>query len=202
MGLEQVASLVRAQAWRGVGVPQLPPTQAAVLRMLGGPHARLRARDMSARLAISPASLSATLAAMEKRGWIERIPDPDDGRAMIVRLGHAGKPLAEQLRSPLHGIGALLEGLDDADVTALLRLTQLLVLQAQEQGLATGLRTCLGCRHFRPFASGQADKPHLCAFVGKPFGDAELRADCPDQTPAGQADLAANAARFRRKVPQ
>ena len=33
-GLEQLTHLVRAQSWRQDGTPSLPPTQAAVLRML------------------------------------------------------------------------------------------------------------------------------------------------------------------------
>ena len=201
IGLEQLASLVRAQAWRGTGATQLPPTQAAVLRMLAEPDARLRASEICARLGVSPASLSATLKAMEERGWIRRHPDPNDRRAQVVRLGRAGRPVAERLRSPLHGIGVLIEGLGESDTAALLRLTQLLVRQAQEQGLATGLRTCLGCRHFRPYATGRRDKPHFCAYIEQSFGDAELRADCAEHEPAGETQAAAGAARFRAKHP-
>ncbi|TWT20234.1 MarR family transcriptional regulator [Luteimonas marina] len=201
-GIEQLAALARAQSRRPEdGVPALPPAHSAVLRMLEGARPGMRAKAIAARLGVTPASVSDTLATLETRGWIERRPDPDDGRAALVRLTRAGRRLAERLRSPLHGIGALLEGLDEPDLAALLRATQLLVHEAQKRGMATGARTCLGCRHFRPFATGHRDKPHFCAFIQLPFGDAELRADCPEQAPAPDIELAGNALRFRQALP-
>ncbi len=200
-GIEQISALLRAQSRRGDGSPALPPAHSAVLKMLDGAGAGMRAKAIAGRLSVTPASVSDTLATLEAKGWIERRPDPDDGRAALVRLTRAGRRLAERLRSPLHGMGALLEGLDEPDLAALLRVTQLLVHEAQKQGLATGARTCLGCRHFRPYATGRRDKPHFCAFIGQPFGDLELRTDCPEQAPAPAPELAANASRFRQAVP-
>lgn len=202
IGLEQLASLVRAQSWKQDGTPALPPAQSAALRMLSGVREGMRASAIAARLGVSAASLSDTLKALEARGWIERRPDPGDGRAMVVRLTRGGKRLAEKLHSPLHGIGSLLEALDEADLGALLRSTQLLVHEAQRQGLATGLRTCLGCRYFRPHSTGRQDKPHFCAFIEQPFGDAELRTDCAEHAPATDHELAEGAARFRHAIPR
>lgn len=197
-GLEQLAALVRAQSWRSPGLPALPPTQGAILRMLAGSDGALRAKHIAARLEVSPASLSDSLKTMEGKGWISRNVDPNDRRASIVQLSRPGRALAARLVHPDKGMAALLQGLDAVDVGALLRVTQLLVDQAQQQGLATGMRTCLGCRFFRPFASGDTAQPHRCDFLGTAFGDAELRADCAEQSPA-DADLqAANRERFRQ----
>ncbi len=200
-GLEQLASLVRAHSWRSEGLPALPPTQAAVLRMLAGEDNGLRAQQIAARLDVSPASLSDTLKTMQAKGWIARRTDAGDRRASIVHLSKQGRALAARLKHPARGMAALLQGLDAADVGALLRVAQLLVGKAQQQGMATGLRTCLGCRFFRPFASGDAAQPHVCGFLGTPFGDAELRADCADQSPADAPLRAANRERFQLRAP-
>lgn len=200
-GLEQLASLVRAQSWRSEGAPALPPTQTAVLRMLAGTQGGLRARRIADRLGVSPASLSDSLKAMEAKGWISRVADADDRRASVIRLSRRGGALEARLNDPARGVTALLQSLDSADIGALLRVTQLLVGQAQRQGLATGLRTCLGCKFFQPFASGDARRPHFCGFVGAAFGDAELRADCAEQSPANDELLAANRERFRLRSP-
>lgn len=200
-GLEQLAHLVRAQSWRQDGTPSLPPTQAAVLRMLQGVQDGLRARQIAERLGVSPASLSDSLKALEGKQWIRRTPDPDDARAARVKLTSAGSRLASQLQRPDQGMGSLVESLGDADLAALLRVTQLLVNEAQEQGLATGLRTCLGCEFFRPFVSGERDAPHVCAFVDKPFGDAELRVDCAEQRPADDDIRRGSVLRFRQPTP-
>jgi DNA-binding MarR family transcriptional regulator len=200
-GLEQLAHLVRAQSWRQDGTPSLPPTQSAVLSMLEGTADGLRARQIAARLGVSPASLSESLKAMEGKRWIRRTPDPVDARAARVRLTAAGSRMAAQLQRSDRGMGPLVEALGEADLGALLRVAQLLVNEAQEQGLATGLRTCLGCEFFRPFASGRRDAPHVCAFVDKPFGDAELRVDCAEQRPADDDIRRGSVLRFRQQTP-
>ena len=198
LGLEQLAFLVRADAWRGQGTPALPPTQAGVLRMLAGEPSGLRPGHIAERVGVSPASLSDSLKALEARGWIRRDPDPDDGRAMRVRLSRPGRALAARLNDPARGMGALLAVLPERDVAALLRATQLLVAEAQRQGLATGLRTCVGCRFFRPYASDDPERPHLCGFTRQPFGDRELRVDCSDSEPAPADAVAVALDRFRR----
>ncbi|MBF6026028.1 MarR family winged helix-turn-helix transcriptional regulator [Lysobacter niastensis] len=200
-GLEQLASLIRAQSWRPDGTPSLPPTQAAVMRMLVGSSEGMKARQIAERLGISAASLSDSLKAMESKGWIRREADPADKRASLVRLAPAGESIARQLREPGQGIASLVQPMHERDVGALLRVTQLLVLEAQRQGLATGARTCLGCRFFRPNSTGDARHPHFCEFISQPFGDPELRTDCAEQSPADAHRLAANAEGFRLHAP-
>ena len=45
-------------------------------------------------------------------------------------------------------------------------------------------RMCLDCRFFRPDVHDDPARPHHCAFVDAPFGDAQLRIDCADHQPA------------------
>src|SRR5690606_5430422 len=100
LGLEQLAFLVRADAWRGQGTPALPPTQAGVLRMLAGEPSGLRPGHIAERVGVSPASLSDSLKALEARGWIRRDPDPDDGRAMRGRQSRPGRRRAVPVHRP------------------------------------------------------------------------------------------------------
>ena len=201
-GLEALATLVRAQSWRsGDGSPSLPPAQSAVLRMLADTPEGLRASHIAERLGVSPASVSDTLATLEARRWIRRTPDPEDRRAARIRLSAQGRRMAQALRDPLLGLGSFVGTLDEHDLGALLRVSQLLVAEAQRQGLVTGMRTCLGCRHFQPFSTGNAGKPHFCAFIEQAFGDAELRMDCAEREAAEESAAAASALRFRQPHP-
>ena len=197
-GLEQVAFLARAQAWHGGGAPALPPTQAGVLRMLSAMPHGMRARHIADRLGISAASLSDSLKTLEARGWIRRRADPSDGRAALVGLSVSGRRTAARLQHPQHGLALLMRELPATDIAALLRVSQLLVAEAQRQGLAKGVRTCLGCRFFQPYSSGDAARPHVCAFVGKPFAEIDLRIDCGEREPAAAAAAATAHARFLR----
>jgi DNA-binding MarR family transcriptional regulator len=196
-GLEKIADLVRAQSWREDGAG-LPPTQRALLIALGRSAQGLRAGEVAANLGVSAASLSDSVRAVEARGWLQRAPDPADARASRLTLTAEGAALAAKLDGPESGLAQLVATLPDADADALLRAMQLLIREAQARGLLSGLRTCLGCEFFRPFASGDAATPHFCAFVGAPFGDAGLRTDCAEQQPQRNADaLAAAVLRFR-----
>jgi DNA-binding MarR family transcriptional regulator len=200
-GLEQLAALVRAQSWRQDGTPSLPPVQEAVLKALLASPAGLRAIRLAERLAVSPASLSDSVKALQRKGWLERAPDPADRRASRLHLSAEGQAVARRLAEPTRGMAALMGELDVADLGALLRTTQLMVGQAQRQGLARGLRTCLSCRFFQPYASGRDDRPHLCDFTRQPFGDPQLRVDCAEQAPAQAPQLAESLTRFRQRHP-
>lgn len=46
---------------------------------------------LAARERVRPQSMGATIAALEERGLVERRPDPDDGRRVVVSLSEAGE---------------------------------------------------------------------------------------------------------------
>jgi DNA-binding MarR family transcriptional regulator len=48
---------------------------------------------------ISPQSMGATVGALEERGVVERMPDPKDGRRVILSLTAAGRDLLRRRRS-------------------------------------------------------------------------------------------------------
>lgn len=196
-GLERIAAMVRSQSWREDGAA-LPPTQRGVLTALTGQARGLRAGALAAKLGVSPASISDSLRAMEAKGWLKRGPDPADARASLLRLSAAGRRLAARLEAPDAGLTQLVAALPEGDAAALLRAMQLLIREGQARGLLSGLRTCLGCAYFRPFASGEQDRPHVCSYVGAAFGDASLRTDCPEHQPHPDPDaFATDLARFR-----
>ncbi|GAA3579457.1 MarR family transcriptional regulator [Amycolatopsis ultiminotia] len=47
---------------------------------------------------ITPQAVSTTIAGLERRGFVERTPDPDDGRQMIVSLTEAGRQVLQDKR--------------------------------------------------------------------------------------------------------
>ena len=48
---------------------------------------------------ISPQSMGATLAALERRGLIAKVPDPNDGRRMILSITESGLELLRHRRN-------------------------------------------------------------------------------------------------------
>ncbi len=70
-------------------------------------------------LGLDPSTTSRHVAGLERSGLVERVPDPDDRRAGLVRASPAGRRAFEEtraLRTSL--IAQALEGWSEAEVTA------------------------------------------------------------------------------------
>jgi|SRR5688572_13009765 DNA-binding MarR family transcriptional regulator len=201
VGIERLSALLRAQSWSEDGTPPLHPAQRSLLLALAGNAQGLRSGELATRLGVSAPSVSESLRTLEAKGWVRRRPDPDDGRAWRMSLTASGKRLAGRLQDPAAGLGPLLRALPERELGQFLRAIQLMMREAQQLGMASGLRTCLGCEFFRPYASSDPKQPHFCAYVGAPFGDAQLRVDCADQQPQSAEALALAVQRFRDAVP-
>jgi DNA-binding MarR family transcriptional regulator len=70
--------------------------QAATVHVLylEGP---MRLGALSRRLGIAPSTLTRNVERIEARGWVERVPDPGDGRAFHMRLTADGRDQARQI---------------------------------------------------------------------------------------------------------
>lgn len=67
----------------------LSASQIAVLATLGR-LGESRIADLADELWVDPSVVSRHLAALERTGYVARRPDPDDGRAALVRLSSDG----------------------------------------------------------------------------------------------------------------
>jgi DNA-binding MarR family transcriptional regulator len=57
---------------------------------------------------------------LAERGWVRRIPDPTDGRAVLVSLTSAGDEVFEQLRAEYRALlHEEMASLDDSEVETL-----------------------------------------------------------------------------------
>ena len=59
----------------------------------------LRMSDLAAAGRIHPAALTRQVQALEAEGYIERSPDPTDGRAAVVRVTEAGRAAHRRVQS-------------------------------------------------------------------------------------------------------
>ena len=108
---EAYASLVRTgeallgeidrRIWLTVGIPHPAVTALAVIDGAGEP---LTPSQVSDRVLVASATMTATLDLLERRGWIRRIPNPDDRRSVLIEITSDGRAITGQL---LPGIRAL-----------------------------------------------------------------------------------------------
>jgi DNA-binding MarR family transcriptional regulator len=102
------------------GVPQ---TVLNGLAIIDGAAAPLTPGDISERMLVSSATMTGTLDQLEYKGWVRRIPNPDDRRSVLVEITDEGTAIADRLLPGIRKIEqAVLGGLSPSERTALLRL--------------------------------------------------------------------------------
>ena len=192
--LSRLSLFWRAAGWQAAGARGLTPTQAEILaRVAAGPE---RNGELARGLGVSAPTLTDAVSALAAKGLVERRPDPRDRRAARVAPTPQGAALAAALPAMPESLAPVLAALPAPDQAGLLRGLMLVIRGLQEAGAIPVQRMCLTCRHFRPYAHDDADRPHHCAFVDAAFGDSALRLACADHEEAPEEARARNAARF------
>jgi DNA-binding MarR family transcriptional regulator len=80
-----------------------PAHSAAIQPLIGRPEgARVTALAQAAR--ITKQSMSALVEHLERTGYVERVDDPDDGRASRLRLTARGRAFADDVREFVRGV--------------------------------------------------------------------------------------------------
>jgi DNA-binding MarR family transcriptional regulator len=87
----------------------------------GGPG--VRASDVSLALGLDKSTVSRGLTQLERLGLIERVGDPEDGRARLLRLTATGAERYDAMRAQRQAqFRAILDRWDTTDLTTLARL--------------------------------------------------------------------------------
>lgn len=83
----------------------------------------VRATELADTFAVHKSTVSRGLAALEQLGLVERLPDPSDGRARLVRLTADATQRVEDVRQRRHeALASVLEDWKPEDMTALAQL--------------------------------------------------------------------------------
>ena len=93
-------------------------TEVGVLRNLrGGPR---RITELAAHERVTQPAITLLVTRLAERGWVQRVPDPTDGRAVLVSLTPAGDEVFEQLRAEYRALlHEEMASLDDSEVETL-----------------------------------------------------------------------------------
>jgi len=73
------------------GYPEIRPTHGLVFQHLRAEGSRVT--ELAERSQVSKQWMGSLIADLEARGYLERLPDPTDGRAKVVRLTDEGRVL-------------------------------------------------------------------------------------------------------------
>jgi DNA-binding MarR family transcriptional regulator len=93
----QVLEEERAR-WLASSKWEVAPASAAVFQPLWLMPRGARITTLAKLSRITKQSMSALVDDLEKKGFVERTPDPEDARAMLIRLTAKGRDFARDIR--------------------------------------------------------------------------------------------------------
>ena len=171
-----------------LGIPQAAATALAVIDGAGAP---LTPSQVSDRVLIPSATMTATLDMLEHRGWIRRTPNPDDRRSTLIEITPDGQATTDQL---LPGIRTLeksvLSALSPGEREQLLDLLAKILARAVE--VAAVRPEPLSGQRIRP---GRLDGLGECRWPWTAAPSVrEEKKNCPERTVASPRSADATAA--------
>lgn len=123
-----------------------------------------------------------------RRGLLTKEPSPYDGRVTLLRLTPDGERICQNLDRFGHSLEEALSQLDEAELAALEQQLGALVWSLHAAGALQVAEPCRGCVHFRENAAPDTAEPHHCQLIKRFLSEEDSRLDCPDHTPASNAD--------------
>jgi DNA-binding MarR family transcriptional regulator len=87
--------------------------------------------EISNRTYTSSATTTATIDALERQGWVRRVPNPEDRRSTLIEITSEGQAVADRLLPGIRKLElATLSGLTSAERATMLKLLAKLLRQA------------------------------------------------------------------------
>lgn len=124
--LYQASNLLHKHGSRYVADFGATTQQWAVIGALARPGVRTKGvsvKELMAFLLLSRQNVTAVLDRLDARGWTERVKDPEDGRARLVRLAPEGSRVWDEMQDAINRFyGDALSGFSNEELVQLFRL--------------------------------------------------------------------------------
>ena len=93
-GLARLGAVARQLDWQTAEAEGLSPTQADILHFVARRPEGVGLSAVAAHVAVRSATASDAVTALERKDLIRKHPDPEDGRAVILKATAKGRALA------------------------------------------------------------------------------------------------------------
>ena len=202
-GLAKISLALKSQAWQDASTRGITPTQGQILTLLSAHgNSPMRLSEIANGLAVTPATASDAVSALVEKGLVEKSKASDDARAIAIALTAQGRQKAESIASCSDFLLVAIEHLSTEEKKVFLQILLKTIRNLQERGQIPISKMCINCRFFQPNIHPDPDRPHHCAFVDAPFGNRDLRLDCPEQVAARPETAARNWQAFHQSCHQ
>jgi len=116
VGIVRAGEAFVALANRALSGYQLSPAARQALAVLDGAGAPLSPTEIARRLIVTTASVTSLLDTLERRGLVERRPDPADRRRLLVAITPPAQAMVRQYVPEVVALqGAVMSGIGEED---------------------------------------------------------------------------------------
>jgi DNA-binding MarR family transcriptional regulator len=177
--IDRLGQALRVQMGHVARAHGLTSTQLQLLlRLRVDPPERRRVGALAAELDVTLPTVSDSITTLERKGLVERVPDPSDGRGVRIVLTDLGHGVAEAADAWQARAQRLLGAVSERDKERALGFLVGLLAELHREGLVSIARMCVTCRFFRE--GGGSDGDDRCALLDLDLGPGDIRVDCPD----------------------
>jgi DNA-binding MarR family transcriptional regulator len=189
VGLNKVGLVLKSQAWQDAETTGLTPTQGQILTFLDSNRSQgIRLSAVADALGITSATASDAIAVLIQKQLVIKEKAIDDARAIAIKLTSAGKQRARQVAGWSDFMLSAIDELSPLEREVFLKGLMKIIHRLQADGYISVARMCVNCQYFQPDRYPNSHDPHHCGFMDAPFGDRDLKLDCPDLIPLDPLD--------------
>ncbi len=177
--MERVGRLARTEEQVG----DLYPAQWAVLRYLSRAN-RFSSTPMAMTkyLATTRGTISQTIIALERKGYVERHPSATDKRSVNVELTEQGR--GKLLCDPLLKLADYLKSALGQQTESLAGMLEALLREIVKSNDGQMFGQCKSCRHFNSGGGSSTREPHRCGLLDVDLSALDSEDICVEQFPA------------------
>ncbi len=184
VALEKLSEVLRLLLWEPGKKWKLSPLQIQLLIFLRyhqpeQPQVSLLAE----RFNLTRPTVSDAVSALEKKGFLQKIPLPSDRRRAVLELTPAGETVVGEIDSWAEGLREHLKKFAQPEKESAFRLMLGLIAELEASGLIHLNRICLTCRYYQNEEKNEGEPGAFCRLLQKPLRPADLRIDCPEHEP-------------------
>jgi DNA-binding MarR family transcriptional regulator len=180
-GLSKISKVIRQQAWGEAWGCGLTPTQGQLLLSLSRhPEKRKTLPEIATDLGVSKVTACLTIQVLVRKKLVRKERRKRVLDKLYVKLTPKGEEAANVASRWTDPLVQMIRTLPPAQQMDLHRALVRLIVTLQECKEIAVSQMCVTCNYFRAHVYDNPAAPHHCELVGKPFGDGQIRLNCPD----------------------
>ncbi len=176
---ERISRLTRTEEQIG----DLYPAQWAALRYLGRANRFSRTPMALTRyLGTTRGTMSQTIIALDRKGYLERLPSKRDKRSVDLKLTFAGKKKLKN--DPIQNLAKALEPTDGLDVKSIRNMLETALSRLIDANEGRSFGQCRTCRFFVRESAASDGAPFRCSLLDVSLSQSDSEDICVEHEAA------------------